>query len=102
MMWVSHETIYQSLFIQGRGELRGELHRCLRTGRAQQCLRNRLETRGRIPDMVMISERPAEAADGLPLHTTSGLRGILDVVNDSGGSSTISYPDVPVTTVSYP
>jgi IS30 family transposase len=33
-MWVSHETIYQSLFVQGRGELRRELHRCLRTGRA--------------------------------------------------------------------
>ena len=32
-MWVSHETIYQSLFVQGRGELRRELHRCLRTGR---------------------------------------------------------------------
>jgi hypothetical protein len=34
MMHVSHETIYQSLFVQGRGELRRELVRCLRTGRA--------------------------------------------------------------------
>src|SRR5207253_936424 len=36
MMWVSHETIYQSLFVQGRGELRRELTRCLRTGRAKR------------------------------------------------------------------
>ena len=43
MMWVSHETIYQSLFVQGRGELRRELHRCLRSGRARRRSRNRLE-----------------------------------------------------------
>ena len=36
MMWVSHETIYQSLFVQGRGELRRELTRCLRSGRTQR------------------------------------------------------------------
>ena len=36
MMWVSHETIYQALFVQGRGELRRELARCLRTGRAER------------------------------------------------------------------
>src|SRR5215470_6545169 len=36
MMWVSHETIYQALFVQGRGELRRELARCLRTGRAKR------------------------------------------------------------------
>ncbi|MGI8829910.1 MAG: IS30 family transposase, partial [Candidatus Limnocylindria bacterium] len=62
-MWVSHETIYQSLFVQGRGELRRELHRCLRTGRAQRRPRTGIERRGKISNMVMISERPAEAED---------------------------------------
>jgi transposase, IS30 family len=68
-MWVSHETIYKSLYVQGRGELRRELYRCLRTGRAKRVRRGRIETRGRIPDMVMISERPAEADDrAVPGH----------------------------------
>jgi IS30 family transposase len=69
MMWVSYETIYQSLFVQGRGELRRELSRCLRTGRAQRRPRSRMSKPGGIPDKVMISERPAEAADrAVPGH----------------------------------
>jgi IS30 family transposase len=68
-MRVSHETIYKSLFVQGRGELRRELARCLRSGRAQRKPRGRLERRGCIPNMVMISERPAEVADrAVPGH----------------------------------
>jgi IS30 family transposase len=70
MMQVSHETIYQSLFVQGRGELRRELARCLRSGRARRRPRSRLATgQGKIADMVMISERPAEVEDrAVPGH----------------------------------
>src|ERR1700691_5673566 len=63
MMWVSHETIYKSLFVQGRGELRRELTRCLRSGRAQRRPRTKVDKRGKIAGMVMISERPAEVED---------------------------------------
>lgn len=70
MMQVSHETIYQSLFVQGRGELRRELARCLRSGRTARRHQGRDHTRsGRIRDMVMLSERPAEAEDrAVPGH----------------------------------
>jgi IS30 family transposase len=69
MMRVSPETIYQSLYVQGRGALRKELAACLRTGRAIRRNRSRLERRRRIPDMVMISERPAEVEDrAVPGH----------------------------------
>jgi IS30 family transposase len=60
-MHVSHETIYRSLFVQGRGELRRELTRCLRTGRVKRRARKWSENMGQLRDMVMISERPAEA-----------------------------------------
>jgi transposase, IS30 family len=60
-MWVSHETIYKSVYIDGRGELRRELARCLRTGRAKRQAQGRVERRGRIADMVPIADRPAEA-----------------------------------------
>ena len=71
-MQVSHETIYQSLFVQGRGALRKELHSCLRTGRAMR--RAKAYTKGgvgqgQLRNMVMISERPAEVADrAVPGH----------------------------------
>jgi IS30 family transposase len=67
-MWVSHETIYKSLYVQGRGELRRELHRCLRTGRATRKPHGRAP-RAQVPDMVMISQRPAEVEDrAVPGH----------------------------------
>jgi transposase, IS30 family len=63
-MRISHEAIYQSLFVQGRGALRRELTACLRTGRALRKPRRRADARReRIKDKVMISERPAEVAD---------------------------------------
>ena len=68
-MRVSHETIYQSLFVQGRGELRRELARCLCSGRTTRRSQGRLEGRGRIPGMVMLTDRPAEADDrAVPGH----------------------------------
>lgn len=68
-MRVSHETIYQSLFVQGRGELRRELARCLRSGRTTRCRRGHPDGRGRLPGMMMISERPANADDrAVPGH----------------------------------
>jgi len=69
-MGVSHETIYQSLFIQGKGALRKELWRCLGTGRARRRPQGRpVSTKGQIRDMVMISERPAEVEDrAVPGH----------------------------------
>jgi IS30 family transposase len=68
-MRVSHETIYQSLFVQGRGALRQELTRCLRTGRAQRRPLGRATGAGQLQHMVLISERPAEVEDrAVPGH----------------------------------
>lgn len=68
-MRVSHETIYQSLFVQGRGALRLELTRCLRSGRAQRRPHGRASGFGRLKNMVMISARPAEIEDrAIPGH----------------------------------
>jgi IS30 family transposase len=70
-MRVSHEAIYQALYVQGRGALRRELTACLRTGRALRVPRARTRGRGKkfITSEVMISERPAEAGDrAVPGH----------------------------------
>jgi IS30 family transposase len=71
MMRVSHEAIYLALYVQGRGALRRELTACLRTGRALRVPRARTRGRGKAftaPE-IMISERPAEAADrAVPGH----------------------------------
>jgi IS30 family transposase len=70
-MWVSHETIYLTLFVQGRGALKHELTQCLRTHRAiRRPTKKRAPTgKGQIRNPVMISERPAEADDrAVPGH----------------------------------
>jgi len=69
-MWVSAETIYQSLYIQARGGLRRELTAYLRTGRSMRKPRRTPgHRRTRIPGMVLISERPPEIEDrAVPGH----------------------------------
>jgi transposase, IS30 family len=62
-LWVSHETIYRSLFVQGRGELRRELTAHLRTQRTARKSQGTVERRGRLVGMVSIRDRPAEASD---------------------------------------
>jgi IS30 family transposase len=83
-MRISHEAIYQSLYVQGRGALRRELTACLRTGRALRVPRSRSGARGRgfISEQVMISERPAEADDrAVPGHWEG------DLILGLGGSA---------------
>jgi len=69
-MRVSHEAIYQSLYVQGRGALRRELTACLRTGRALRVPRARARRgKGFISEQVLISQRPADAEDrAVPGH----------------------------------
>jgi transposase, IS30 family len=68
--WVSHEAIYQAVYVQGKGELRKELMACLKSGRVRRAPHRGARGSGsRIKDMVNISERPAEAADrAVPGH----------------------------------
>ena len=68
-MRISHETIYRCLYVQGRGGLRRELAKCLRTGRALRKTRRTTERRGRLAGMVNIASRPPEVSDrAIPGH----------------------------------
>src|SRR5580692_3661740 len=70
-MRISHEAVYQALFVQGRGALRRELTTCLRTGRALRVPRARARKRSKsfVSPEIMISQRPAEVADrAVPGH----------------------------------
>jgi IS30 family transposase len=84
-MRVSHETIYRSLFVQARGALRKELTACLRTGRTQRRAHQRTHLNtGRLLNMVMISDRPADVADrAIPGHWEG------DLIVGKGGHSAI-------------
>jgi IS30 family transposase len=86
-MRISHEAIYQSLYVQGRGALRRELAACLRTGRALRVPRARARRRGKgfVSEEVMISRRPAEAVDrAVPGHWEGDL--ILGVGSSAIGT----------------
>jgi IS30 family transposase len=68
-MRISHEAVYQALYVQGRGALRRELTACLRTGRALRVPRARTRGKNFVSSEIMISERPAEVADrAVPGH----------------------------------
>ena len=70
-MRISHEAIYQALYIQGRGALKRELVHCLRTGRALRVPRGRAQAKAwaHVSEDVMISSRPAEVEDrAVPGH----------------------------------
>lgn len=79
-----HETIYRSIYVQGRGELRRELAKHLRTGREQRRPQNRPERRkGRLVDTIHLSQRPAEAQDrAVPGHWEGDL-----ILGTRGGSA---------------
>ena len=85
-MTVSHETIYHTLYLQAKGELRTELKLALRQGRARRIPRSRTTlSRGKIPNMINISERPAEAEDRAVPGFWEG-----DLIIGKGGKSQIA------------
>ena len=88
-MWVSHETIYQSLYVQARGGLKRELAQHLRTGRSvRKPHRTEGQRRSRIPNMVAISERPPEVEDrAVPGHWEGDL--ILGSVDSASAIGTL-------------
>jgi IS30 family transposase len=86
-MRISHEAVYQALFVQGRGALRRELTACLRTGRTLRTPRARIGLRGKgfVSPEIMISQRPAEADDrAVPGHWEGDL--ILGVGSSAIGT----------------
>ena len=85
-MRVSHETVYECLYLQARGELRTQLKLALRKGRTRRVNRSRpAVARGTIPDMVNISERPVEAEDRAVPGFWEG-----DLIIGKGGRSQIA------------
>ena len=85
-MRVSHETVYECLYLQARGELRTQLKLALRKGRTRRVNRSRpTVARGTIPDMVNISERPVEADDRAVPGFWEG-----DLIIGKGGRSQIA------------
>ncbi len=86
-MRISHEAIYQALYIQGRGPLRRDLTACLRSGRALRMTRERVRTRGKsfIGDEIMISQRPPEVDHrAVPGHWEGDL--ILGIGSSANGT----------------
>ena len=84
-MRISHEAIYQALYVQGRGALKRELVACLRTGRALRVPRARARQKAwaHVTPEVMISERPAEADDrAVPGHWEGDLLIGLEALRD--------------------